>query len=73
MNYVPLSPLDLALAATMLVINGGLSVAFQLRLERTLAVAAARMVAQLLLAGLVLKFFFSRRRARVEGRQRSPR
>ena len=58
MNYVPLSPLDLALAATMLVINGGLSVAFQLRLERTLAVAAARMVAQLLLAGLVLKFVF---------------
>ena len=58
MNYVPLSPLDLALAATMLVINGGLSVAFQLGLERTLAVAAARMVAQLLLAGLVLKFVF---------------
>ena len=58
MNYVTLTPLDLALAATMLVINGGLSVAFQLGLERTLAVAAARMVAQLLLAGLVLKFVF---------------
>lgn len=58
MTYVPLTPLDLALAASLLVVNGGLSLAFELGLERTLAVAAARMVAQLLLAGLVLKLVF---------------
>lgn len=58
MTYVSLHPLDLVLAATLLIANAGISIAFSLGLERKMAVAALRMVAQLLLAGLVLKFVF---------------
>ena len=49
---------ELALAALLLVINGAISVAFRLGLERSLAIAAVRMVAQLLLVGLVLAAMF---------------
>ncbi len=59
MSYVALHPLDLVLAATLLLANAGVSIAFSLGLERSMAVAAMRMVAQLLLAGLVLKFVFA--------------
>lgn len=58
MNYVSLHPLDLVLAATLLIANAGISIAFSLGLERSMAVAAVRMVLQLVLAGLVLKFVF---------------
>ena len=57
--YVPLSYLDVALAAVFLVLNGVLSLRFQLGLERRLAVAATRMVVQLLLIGLLLKTVFA--------------
>ncbi len=49
---------ELALAALLLVINGVISVVFRLGLERSLAIAAVRMVAQLLLVGLVLSTVF---------------
>ena len=49
---------DLAIAAALLLINGGLSLWLQLRLEVRFLVAALRMVAQLLLIGLVLKWLF---------------
>lgn len=58
-SYVALHPLDLVLASVLLLANAGVSIAFNLGLERNMAVAAARMVVQLLLAGLVLKFVFA--------------
>jgi len=59
MSYMELTNLDLALAALLLLINGAISLAFGLRLEVSLAVAAIRMVVQLALVGLVLKFVFA--------------
>lgn len=47
-----------ALAASLLLLQAGIAVAFRLGLERTLAIAAVRMVAQLALIGLVLRFVF---------------
>jgi putative ABC transport system permease protein len=58
MSYVVLSPVDLALAALLLLVNAGVSIAFRLGLERTLLMSLVRMVAQLLIAGIVLKFVF---------------
>lgn len=58
MSYIALSPWDLVLAALLLVLNGALSIGFRLGLERSMAAAAVRMVAQLLIVGLVLKFVF---------------
>lgn len=58
MNYVVLSPLDIAIAALLLVVNAGVSIAFRLGQERALTIAAARMVVQLVLAGLILKVVF---------------
>lgn len=58
MSYVALSYLDLMLAALLMAINGAISVGFRLGLERSLAIATVRMVVQLLLVGLVLKFVF---------------
>jgi putative ABC transport system permease protein len=58
MNAIALSPLDLTLAASLLVVNGIISIAFGLRLERHLAIAAVRMVVQLSVVGLVLRFVF---------------
>lgn len=56
MSAVPIGPLELALAALLLLLNAALSIAFNLGLERKLAIAAARMLVQLALAGLVLGF-----------------
>jgi putative ABC transport system permease protein len=60
MSYLELSALDLGLAALLLVINGAISLAFGLRLETSLAIAAVRMVVQLGAVGFVLKFIFER-------------
>lgn len=57
-NYIALSWIDLGLAALLLIINGAISLAFRLGLERSFAIAAVRMVAQLALAGLLLAFVF---------------
>ena len=56
MTNVALTNSDLLLAALFFVINGAISVAFGLRLELGLAIAAARMVAQLAAIGFILKF-----------------
>jgi putative ABC transport system permease protein len=58
LNPVPLTLLDLALAGALLMLNGIISIAFGLRLERSLAIAAVRMVVQLAAVGYVLKFVF---------------
>ena len=55
---IGLAPADLALAATLLLVSAGLSIWLQLRLEWKLAIAATRMVVQLVLVGLVLKWLF---------------
>ncbi len=59
MTYIALDNVDLALAALLVVLNGGLSIALQLGLARQLAIATLRMVVQLLLVGLVLQALFS--------------
>lgn len=56
MSAISLGPLELGLAALLLLLNAALSIAFNLKLERKLAIAAVRMIAQLTLAGLVLGF-----------------
>jgi putative ABC transport system permease protein len=58
MSTVALTPIDLVLAASLLIVNGIISLAFGLRLERPLAIAAFRMVVQLAAVGFVLKFVF---------------
>jgi putative ABC transport system permease protein len=55
MTYLPLAASDLVLAALLMALNGVISFGFRLGLEKSLAVAAVRMVVQLLLVGLVLK------------------
>ena len=42
MTYVSLTPLDLALAAVLILVNAGVSIAFRLGLERTLLLTTAR-------------------------------
>ncbi len=58
MQYQQLTVVQVALAAVLIVVNGGLSVWLKLGLERTLAAAAVRMVVQLLLLGMVLQWVF---------------
>lgn len=55
---LPLSLGDLALAAALILVNGGLSLWLKLGLERRLMVATVRSVVQLLLLGLVLMPIF---------------
>ncbi|HYZ32208.1 MAG TPA: iron export ABC transporter permease subunit FetB [Crenalkalicoccus sp.] len=58
MTYIRLNVPDLALPALLLVLNGALSVALGLGLERQLAAAALRMIVQLALVGYVLRILF---------------
>lgn len=58
MNYINLSLLDLGLASFLIFINGGLSLALGLGLERTLLINTVRMTVQLMAIGFVLKFIF---------------
>ena len=59
MNFITLGATDLAIASLLVIINGGLSLMLGLGLERQLLIAAARMVVQLSLMGLVLKTLFA--------------
>ena len=59
MTYIQLTYSDLVLPALLVVMNGALSVALHLKLERQLAVASARMVVQLVLVGYALTFLFA--------------
>ncbi len=59
MSYVVLSYADLALAATLILISGALSLAFRLGVGQQMLIAAARMCVQLGAIGFVLKFIFA--------------
>lgn len=58
MQAVPLEVWQLAIAASLIVASGAISLLLQLGLERRLAVAAVRTLVQLLLIGWVLKWIF---------------
>ncbi len=58
MNAPALTTLDLAIAASLLLLNVAVSWGFRLGLEKRLAVAALRMVVQLALAGWLLQILF---------------
>lgn len=58
MSAVDLGPLDLTIAAVLVLIAGVISLVMRLDLERQLAVASARTVVQLLLIGHLLRFVF---------------
>jgi len=55
---IPLSAVDLAIAAALVLVAGVVSVLLRLRLEKRLALAAVRTVVQLLMIGYVLKWVF---------------
>ncbi len=57
-DYVELTYWQVALAALLIFINGAVSVALRLRMERLLLLASLRTVIQLLLVGLVLEWVF---------------
>jgi len=58
-SYISLSYFDLALAAVFILLNGVISIAFKLGLAKKLLIVSLRMVAQLLLVGLLLSWIFS--------------
>ncbi|MGV6812724.1 MAG: ABC transporter permease [Brevirhabdus sp.] len=57
-DYIALSYWDLALASVFLLLNGAISMALGLGLEKRLGIAALRMFVQLSLVGVVLKTLF---------------
>jgi putative ABC transport system permease protein len=59
MNFQDLSLLDIAIAASLILVNGLLSLLLRLDLGRTLAWAAVRAVVQLLAIGYVLGWVFA--------------
>lgn len=59
MHVKPLTPADLALAASLLVLLGLLSWRLRLGLAKNLAIAAARTTVQLLLIGHILRLLFA--------------
>jgi putative ABC transport system permease protein len=63
--YLSLTPWQVGLAALLIVVNGVISAALHLKMERTLAVAAVRTVLQLLLIGMVLEWVFRVERATI--------
>ncbi len=61
-GIILLSPWQVFAAVCLIVAVGILSVVLQLELERTLAVAASRMICQLLLIGFILQWVFQAKR-----------
>jgi putative ABC transport system permease protein len=59
MNPILLTPLDISIAASLIILDAALSIWLRLRLHRQIAIAAARMVVQLVAIGYVLRFIFS--------------
>jgi putative ABC transport system permease protein len=57
-SVIPLTPLDLSIAASLVLVLALLSLHLRLRLFRPMVVAAVRTTAQLLLVGIVLKAVF---------------
>lgn len=62
-SYIPLSIVELSLASLLIVVNGAISFAYGLRLEKTLAIASLRMMVQLAIVALALKFIFAQTNA----------
>jgi len=58
MNYVTLGLTDLAIAASLILLNGAISIGYSLGIARSLTVAAVRMGLQLGAIGFALKFIF---------------
>lgn len=58
MTPIHLGAVDVAVAALLVLLSAGASIALQLRVHRQVLWAAARMVMQLLLVGLVLRMVF---------------
>lgn len=59
MNVISLSFLDLALAASLLLVLSGFSLALSLGLEKKIILFSCRMTAQLLFIGMILKYLFA--------------
>src|SRR5947208_15803615 len=59
MNPILLTPLDISIAASLIILDAALSMWLKLRLHRQIAIAAARMVVQLVAIGYVLRFIFA--------------
>ncbi len=59
MNPILLSPFDISIAASLIILDAALSFWLRLRLHRQIAIAAARMVVQLVAIGYVLRFIFT--------------
>ena len=59
MTPILLSPTDIAIAAVLIVFDGVLSVLLRLQLHKQLAIAATRMVVQLVLIGFVMRAVFA--------------
>lgn len=57
-SYETLSFVQVGLAAVLILLNGAVSVALRLGMEKSLAIASVRTVTQLLLIGLVLEWVF---------------
>lgn len=60
MNVIPLSALDLAIAACLVILLAILSVVLQLGMGKRILIAALRTTVQLLLIGIILKTLFDR-------------
>ncbi len=58
-SYITLSYFDVALASVFIILNGVISIAFKLGLAKKLLFVSLRMVAQLLLVGLLLNWIFA--------------
>lgn len=58
-QYIDLGSGQVALAAALILINGGISLALKLNLEKSLFIGAVRMTVQLLLLGMILHWVFS--------------
>jgi putative ABC transport system permease protein len=59
MTPILLTPFDIATAASLILLDAALSILLKLRLHWQIAIAAARMVLQLVAIGYVLRFIFS--------------
>lgn len=59
MTPIVLGPFDIAVAALLIVLDAALSLLFGLGIHRQVAVAAVRMVVQLLLVGYALRLVFA--------------
>src|SRR5277367_5438833 len=59
MTPILLTPFDIAVAASLILLDAVLSIVLKLRLHCQITIAAPRMVLQLVAIGYVLRFIFS--------------